>query len=83
MIAVRLEDVQALELLVQHGERLKLARFLDLDLEPVFYLELAVVFEVAVRVVEVSVADRYSSALFVGRGYEEGEIDLLSWRSVT
>jgi hypothetical protein len=51
---VGLEDVEALELLVQDGERLELLCLLHLRLEPVLDLILLFLDEVLVVVVEVS-----------------------------
>lgn len=53
-IRVRLKDIQTLQLLVENCQRLKLFGLVHLDLEPVFYLHLPVVFKVAVSIVEMS-----------------------------
>lgn len=54
LILIRLEYIKTFKLLVQYGQWLKTLCFFHLDLEPILHLILCAVFQVLVKVVEMS-----------------------------
>jgi hypothetical protein len=55
LVLIRFEYIQTFEFLVQHGQWLESLCFFHLDLKPVLDLILCAIFQVLVKVVEMSV----------------------------